>query len=54
MQEQGELIRRHSLKVCVVGDLSLVPEGVQRAAEKVHEATHMNHGPVLNICIAYL
>lgn len=54
LQEEKEWIEKHSLQICVVGNLALLPQEVQLAANKVMEATCSNSGPTLNICLAYL
>ena len=45
--------RRQGLRVRVVGDLALLPEGVRRAAERAVAETRDNTGGTLNICLAY-
>ena len=45
--------RRQGLRVRVVGDLALLPEGVRRAAERAVAETRENTGGTLNICLAY-
>ena len=44
---------RHGVRVRVVGDLSLLPEGVQAAAEVVMQATAHHSSGTLNICFSY-
>nr|AJU57197.1 dehydrodolichyl diphosphate synthase [Dunaliella viridis] len=52
MQEQA-VLARHGVQVRVVGDLSLAPPGVQRAAATVMRATQHHTKAVLNICFSY-
>jgi len=37
----------------VLGELELLPPGLQRAAAGVMAATWHHNGPVLNVCFAY-
>ena len=50
---QEEAVVRHGVRVRVVGDLSLLPEGVQAAAQVVMEATAHHAQGTLNICFSY-
>ena len=47
------LMRRHSVRVRVLGCLGLLPAHVQRAAARAMAATARHTGPVVNICLAY-
>eukprot|EP00249_Psilotum_nudum_P015914 c25577_g1_i1 orf=275-1315(-) len=51
--EKENLIRDYGVRVRVLGDLSLLPEGVRIAAERAMDVTKDNDGPVLNLCVAY-
>lgn len=51
--QQRELVRKHGVRVRVIGDLRLLPPAVQRAAERVMVATQGHDRAVLNICMAY-
>lgn len=46
-------MKQHGVQVRVIGELELLPPGVQRAAAKVMSATRRNSGGVLNICFSY-
>ncbi|KAK9815197.1 hypothetical protein WJX73_010695 [Symbiochloris irregularis] len=51
--EEPELVARHGIRVKVLGNLNLLPEAVQRAAEHVMQATNQYNQVTLNICLAY-
>ena len=51
--QDSDLISRHRVRVNVVGQLDLLPPGVQAAAGEVVQASKQYHGVVLNICLAY-
>eukprot|EP00232_Nephroselmis_pyriformis_P011710 CAMPEP_0182894196 /NCGR_PEP_ID=MMETSP0034_2-20130328/24932_1 /TAXON_ID=156128 /ORGANISM="Nephroselmis pyriformis, Strain CCMP717" /LENGTH=223 /DNA_ID=CAMNT_0025027971 /DNA_START=69 /DNA_END=736 /DNA_ORIENTATION=- len=51
--QERELVDRHGVRVMVLGDLSLLPPGVQRAAARVMHATRHNSRGTLNICLSY-
>ncbi len=47
------LVSEHSVQVNILGRLSLLPDGVRKAVDAVHEATADNVGHIANICIGY-
>lgn len=47
------MLVRHQVQVRVIGDLSLAPPSVQRAAARVMQATRHHSRCVLNICFSY-
>lgn len=53
MLEEQDVLHRHSVQVRVIGDLTLAPVSVQRAAERIMSATWLNKGAILNICFSY-
>lgn len=53
MLEQREMLIQRGVRVRVVGDLSLAPIGIQRAAFAVEEATRHHSNLILNICFSY-
>ena len=50
---QEESVVRHRVRVRVLGDLTLLPEPVQAAAQRVMDATEHHAGGTLNICLSY-
>jgi len=53
MLEEQDVLHRHSVQVRVIGDLTLAPVSVRRAAEKIMSETRRNKGAILNICFSY-
>ena len=51
--QDGTLIAKHAVRVKVVGQLELLPPGVQQAAAEVMQASERYSGVTLNICLAY-
>jgi len=47
------VIAKHRVRVQVLGELRLLPPGLQRAAAGAMTATWHHDGPVLNVCFAY-
>lgn len=47
------MLRRHGVRVRVLGDMSLAPPSVRAAADRVHAATAGQSRAVLNICFSY-
>jgi undecaprenyl diphosphate synthase len=47
------VIAKHCVRVQVLGELRLLPPGLQRAAGHAMAATWHHDGPVLNVCFAY-
>eukprot|EP01052_Picozoa_sp_SAG31_P043942 SAG31_NODE_7489_length_1675_cov_1.515863_2_plen_168_part_00 len=52
VHEKGGL-HKHRVRLNVLGDISLLPAHVQRAAARVTLATRNNDGPTLNVCLSY-
>ncbi|ODQ67134.1 Di-trans-poly-cis-decaprenylcistransferase [Nadsonia fulvescens var. elongata DSM 6958] len=50
---QGDLAEQYGIKICVLGDLSLLPDDVRQVANKTIETTKNNKRAVLNICFPY-
>ncbi|KAI9178940.1 cis-prenyltransferase [Blastocladiella emersonii ATCC 22665] len=50
---QNDFVERHQIRIRVMGDVSMLPIPVQRAAYEVERSTRHNHGAILNICIPY-
>lgn len=53
MEETDPLVRKHNLRIRVVGRLELLEGHVLKAIAKSMNATRNNHGRLLNICVAY-
>ena len=53
MMQERQLVERHGVQIRVIGDLSLLPDGVHAAAMRCMAATSHHRGGVLNICFAY-
>lgn len=51
--QERTLLERYGARVAVLGDLSLLPAKVQKAAAEVMTATESNTGCTLNICFSY-
>eukprot|EP00897_Mesotaenium_endlicherianum_P009740 jgi/Mesen1/8795/ME000528S08192 len=51
--EDQSLVKAYGIKVCILGDLSLLPEAVRGAAKRTMDVTRENKGPVFNLCISY-
>ena len=51
--EKEGIARNYGVRVRVLGDLALLPEGVRKAAEKVMELTRHNQNAVLNLFVSY-
>jgi len=52
-QLEGKLIRKHRMRLQVLGDLTRVPEGVRREMDEAVKLTEGHEGPLLNVCFAY-
>ena len=50
---KSPVIVKHRVRVQVLGELKLLPPGLQRAAANAMSATWHHDGPVLNVCVAY-
>ncbi|KAJ2829793.1 cis-prenyltransferase [Coemansia erecta] len=53
LAEKSELVRRHRVRICVVGNRALLSQGVREAAEFAEASTKGNAGMRLNICFPY-
>ena len=51
--EKEGIARSYGVRVRVLGDLALLPEGVRKAAEKVMDLTRHNQNAVLNLFVSY-
>lgn len=51
--EKEDLVTEHGVRVRVLGDLSLLPDGVRNAAERAMYLTKNNSSALLNLCISY-
>lgn len=47
------MLEQHGVQVRVLGDLSLAPAAVQRAAARIEAATRHHGRAVLNLCFSY-
>ncbi|KAJ2121329.1 cis-prenyltransferase [Coemansia sp. RSA 720] len=50
---KSKLVKQHNVRICVVGNRSLLSKEVQEAAEFAEEETKNNTGMRLNICFPY-
>ncbi|KAJ1839311.1 cis-prenyltransferase [Coemansia sp. RSA 2708] len=53
LAEKSDLVQRHGVRICVIGNRSLLSQGVQEAAEFAEQKTMHNRGMRLNICFPY-
>ncbi|KAJ5506326.1 hypothetical protein N7453_005283 [Penicillium expansum] len=53
MGENDPLVKKHNLRIRVLGRLELLEDNVLRAISKTMNATKNNRGKVVNICVAY-
>ncbi|CAG8899298.1 unnamed protein product [Penicillium egyptiacum] len=53
MGENDPLVKKHNLRVRVLGRLELLEDSVLRVIAKTMNATKDNRGKVMNICVAY-
>jgi ditrans,polycis-polyprenyl diphosphate synthase len=53
MGENNPLVKKHNLRVRVLGRLELLEDSVLRAVAKTMNATKDNRGKIVNICVAY-
>jgi len=51
--EQENKLRERGIRVQVIGDLSLAPERIQKAAQQIADVTKYNCACTLNICFSY-
>uniref|UniRef100_A0A0C9S8B4 Alkyl transferase n=1 Tax=Wollemia nobilis TaxID=56998 RepID=A0A0C9S8B4_9CONI len=51
--EKESMVNQYGIRVQILGDLSLLPERVRRAAERAMEFSKGNDRAVLNICAPY-
>ena len=51
--QEDAVAERYGVQIRVIGDLSLLPEAVQRSARDAMERTKHHKSVVLNICLAY-
>ncbi|KAG6810499.1 hypothetical protein H0H92_011596 [Tricholoma furcatifolium] len=49
----GELLDRHGVRLNVVGNVSLLPESVQKAVRKAENMTSHNKSLIFNLCMPY-
>ncbi|CAI7575947.1 hypothetical protein PCG10_006342 [Penicillium crustosum] len=53
MGEHDPLVKKHNLRIRVLGRLELLEDHVLRAISKTMNATKNNRGKTVNICVAY-
>jgi ditrans,polycis-polyprenyl diphosphate synthase len=53
MGENNPLVKKHNLRVRVLGRLELLEDSVLRAVAKTMNTTKDNRGKIVNICVAY-
>lgn len=53
MLDHGELIRHFQVRVCVLGDLDLLPKALRNIVGRLSRETAGNTGPRLNLCFPY-
>ncbi|KAJ2081649.1 cis-prenyltransferase [Coemansia sp. RSA 988] len=53
LASRSDLVRSYEVRICVVGNRSLLAEDVREAAEFAEETTKHNKGMRLNICFPY-
>ncbi|KAK4860696.1 hypothetical protein LT330_004427 [Penicillium expansum] len=53
MGDNDPLVKKHNLRIRVLGRLELLENNVLRAISKTMNATKNNRGKVVNICVAY-
>lgn len=53
MGENDQLVKKHNLRVRVLGRLELLEDNVLGAISRTMNATKNNQGKVVNICVAY-
>jgi ditrans,polycis-polyprenyl diphosphate synthase len=52
-QAEESLVRRHAMRLRLVGDMSLVPADVAAEIERAVALTREHTGPLLSVCFAY-
>ncbi|KAL7412089.1 putative undecaprenyl diphosphate synthase-domain-containing protein [Mrakia frigida] len=50
---QGQLLDRYSVRVNIIGNVSLLPEDVQKSVREMEELTRHNTRCILNVCMPY-
>ncbi|KAL7749783.1 cis-prenyltransferase [Sorochytrium milnesiophthora] len=53
LSEKSEMVKRHQVAIRIVGDVSMLPLDVQRAAFQAQRQTEGHSGATLNVCIPY-
>lgn len=53
MLDHSELIRHFGVRVCVLGEISLLPEKLRAIVGRLCGETRNNKGPRLNLCFPY-
>lgn len=53
MAQNNNFLQKHSIKVCIVGDLSLLPKDVEERMIEIMKMTENNDKMTLNICFSY-
>ncbi|AET40061.1 ditrans,polycis-polyprenyl diphosphate synthase Ecym_5299 [Eremothecium cymbalariae DBVPG len=51
--EHGELASKYGIRICIIGDRSLLPTDLQEEMERAEKITEKNTRAVLNVCIPY-
>ena len=51
--DQSELMRKHRVRIRVLGRLELLPEQLQCVIQRVHAITQDHSGATLNLCMPY-
>ena len=53
LAQNKDIIEKHGVKICILGDTSRLPEHLQVSMAKMVLATEQNTGATLNVCFAY-
>ncbi|KAJ2714076.1 cis-prenyltransferase [Coemansia spiralis] len=53
LAEKSDLVREHGVRICIVGNRSLLAEDVRQVVEAAEEATKGNTGMRMNVCFSY-
>ena len=53
LARNGGVFKRQQIKIRILGDLSLLPDDVQKSLRKTEEITKDHKAGVLNVCICY-
>ena len=51
--QEHAIVEQYGVQVRILGELSMLPEAVQKSAREVMEASKHHTRLILNICLAY-